>query len=112
VWLDFDAAGFGWVDCNDSLHSTISFIRRARSTGDVILAVCNFTPVPRWDYQVGVPRGGYWREILNSDSSLYGGSGLGNSGGLEASPTSIHGRPCSLNITLPPLGMLYFKSGP
>ncbi len=108
--LDFDPTGFEWVDCNDSQNSTISFIRRGRSTGDVILAVCNFTPVPREDYQVGVPRGGYWREILNSDSGYYGGSGLGNSGGVQASATSIHGRPCSLNITIPPLGMLYFKS--
>jgi 1,4-alpha-glucan branching enzyme len=109
--LDFDPAGFEWIDCNDALHSTISFIRRGRSTDDLIVAVCNFTPEPRWDYQVGVPRGGYWREILNSDSSFYGGSGLGNSGGVEASATSLHGRPCSLRITLPPLATVYFKSG-
>jgi 1,4-alpha-glucan branching enzyme len=108
--LDFDPAGFEWIDCNDALHSTISFIRRGRSTSDLIVAVCNFTPEPRWDYQVGVPRGGYWREILNSDSSFYGGSGLGNGGGVEASATSLHGRPCSLRITLPPLATVYFKS--
>ncbi|HXJ93463.1 MAG TPA: 1,4-alpha-glucan branching protein GlgB [Terriglobia bacterium] len=108
--LDFDPSGFEWVDCNDSQNSTISFIRRGRSTGDVILAVCNFTPVPREGYQVGVPQGGFWQEILNSDSGYYGGSGLGNNGGVEASATSVHGRPCSLNITLPPLGAVYFKS--
>lgn len=108
--LDFDPTGFEWVDCNDSQNSTISFIRRGRSTADVILAVCNFTPVPREGYQVGVPRGGYWQEILNSDSIYYGGSGLGNSGGVEASATPVHGRPCSLIITAPPLGVVYFKS--
>jgi 1,4-alpha-glucan branching enzyme len=108
--LDFDPAGFEWIDCNDALQSTISFLRRGRTTDDVILAVCNFTPVPRWDYHLGAPRGGYWREILNSDSSLYGGSGLGNSGGVEAAPIPVHGRPCSLTITVPPLGMLFFKS--
>jgi 1,4-alpha-glucan branching enzyme len=110
--LDFDATGFEWIDCNDAMQSTISLIRRGRSTNDVILAVCNFTPVPRWDYHVGVPRGGYWREILNSDSSLYGGSGLGNSGGAQASPASVHGRPYSLDITLPPLATVFFKSPP
>ncbi|HEV2379302.1 MAG TPA: 1,4-alpha-glucan branching protein GlgB [Terriglobia bacterium] len=110
--LDFDATGFEWIDCNDAMQSTISFIRRGRSTNDVILAVCNFTPVPRWDYHVGVPRGGYWREILNSDSSLYGGSGLGNSGGAQAAPVSVHGRPYSLDITLPPLATVFFKSPP
>ena len=110
--LDFDAAGFEWIDCNDAMQSTISFIRRGRSTSDVILAVCNFTPEPRWDYHVGVPRGGYWREILNSDASLYGGSGLGNSGGAQASPSPVHGRPFSLDITLPPLATVFFKSPP
>ncbi len=108
--LDFDSAGFEWIDCNDALTSTISFLRRGRSTDDVVLAVCNFTPVPRWDYHLGAPRGGYWREILNSDSSLYGGSGLGNSGGVEAKPIPVHGRPYSLTVTVPPLGMLFFKS--
>ena len=108
--LDFDPAGFEWIDCNDSMQSTISFIRRGRSTADVILTVCNFTPVPRWDYHVGVPRGGYWREILNSDAAVYGGSDLGNSGGAEASATPVHGRPFSLNILLPPLAVVFFKS--
>ncbi|HEY6291750.1 MAG TPA: 1,4-alpha-glucan branching protein GlgB [Terriglobia bacterium] len=108
--LDFDPAGFEWVDCNDGMQSTISFIRRGRSTGDMILAVCNFTPVPRWDYHVGVPRGGYWREILNSDASLYGGSGLGNSGGVEAASVPVHARPSSLTITVPPLAVVFFKS--
>jgi 1,4-alpha-glucan branching enzyme len=72
--------------------------------------VCNFTPVPRLRYQVGVPRGGYWRELLNSDAQIYGGSGLGNLGGVEAEATSIHGRPFSLAITLPPLSVLFFRA--
>ncbi|HUI42504.1 MAG TPA: 1,4-alpha-glucan branching protein GlgB [Terriglobia bacterium] len=107
--LDFEPAGFEWIDCNDSLQSTISFMRRGKSNGDAILGVCNFTPVPRWDYELGAPGGGYWREILNSDASLYGGSGLGNHGGVEAAPLPVHGRPCSLKIVLPPLAVLYFK---
>ena len=108
--LDFDAAGFEWIDCNDALSSTISFIRRGRSTSDVFLVVCNFTPVPRLEYQVGVPRGGHWHEVLNSDSSLYGGCDVGNAGGVQASEVGVHGRPHSLTITLPPLAAVYFKS--
>ena len=108
--LDFEPAGFEWIDCNDALSSTISFIRRGRSTGDVILVACNFTPVPCLDYHVGVPRGGWWREMLNSDSSLYGGGNMGNGGGVQASDVGVHGRPNSLTITLPPLAVLFFKS--
>ena len=107
--LDFEPGGFEWIDCNDAMQSTISFMRRGKSTSDVILGACNFTPVPRWNYRLGVPAGGYWREVLNSDSTLYGGSGLGNSGGVEAAPVPAHGRPCSLTIVLPPLAAVYFK---
>ncbi|RPJ87046.1 MAG: 1,4-alpha-glucan branching protein GlgB, partial [Acidobacteria bacterium] len=78
--LDFDPAGFEWVDCNDADNSTISLLRKGTSTSDLILIVCNFTPVPRMGYRVGVPRGGFWKEVLNSDSEFYGGSGLGNAG--------------------------------
>ena len=106
--LDCSPAGFEWVDCNDSHASTLSFLRKGK--GDVILVVCNFTPVPRFHYHLGVPRTGYWRELLNSDAHDYGGSGLGNQGGVEADPVFVHGRPCSLNITLPPLAILFFKS--
>ena len=74
------------------------------------MVVCNFTPTPRLNYRVGAPRGGYWTEILNSDSKEYGGSGYGNLGGVEASPIPFHGRPYSLNLTLPPLGAVFFKS--
>ncbi|MDP1166168.1 alpha amylase C-terminal domain-containing protein, partial [Klebsiella pneumoniae] len=74
--------GFAWVDCHDADQSVISFLRRGVGTKDLILAVANFTPVPRHNYRVGVPRGGYWREVLNSDAALYGGSGQGNMGGV------------------------------
>lgn len=107
--LDFDGAGFEWVDCNDVEQSTISLIRKARSQGGPILVVCNFTPVPREDYKVGVPFGGYWVELLNSDAVEYGGSGWGNMGGAEAAQTPCHGRPFSLRLSLPPLAVSFFK---
>jgi len=109
--LDFDSAGFEWVDCNDVDHSAISLIRKGRTTGDIILVVCNFTPVPLSDYHVGVPRPGFWAELLNSDAKEYGGSGYGNMGGVEAMPIPLHGRPHSLTITLPPLAIVFFKHG-
>jgi 1,4-alpha-glucan branching enzyme len=108
--LDFDPAGFEWVDSNDSQNSVLSFMRQGRSQDDTVLIVCNFTPVPRYNYRVGIPRGGYWLEILNSDAEEYGGSGHGNLGGMEASPIPFHGRPYSLNLTLPPLGVTFFKA--
>jgi len=108
--LDCDPAGFEWIDCDDSDSSVISLIRKGKSTSAIILAVCNFTPVPRANYGVGVPRGGYWREMLNSDGAEYGGSGMGNAGGQQADPTPLHGRPYSLKLILPPLSILFFKS--
>jgi 1,4-alpha-glucan branching enzyme len=106
---DFENAGFSWVDCTDSQRSVVSFLRRGRNPGDELLIVCNFTPVIRENYRVGVPREGFWKEILNSDAPLYGGSGQGNYGGLEATPLPIHGQSFSLNMTLPPLGVLVFR---
>jgi 1,4-alpha-glucan branching enzyme len=108
---DFDSAGFEWVDCSDWEHSIISFLRNGKTPGDTVLVVCNFTPVPRHNYRVGVPSGGYWREVLNSDAHDYGGSGYGNLGGVEASPVPVHGRYYSLSLILPPLGVLFFRSG-
>ncbi|MGD0355521.1 MAG: 1,4-alpha-glucan branching protein GlgB [Dehalococcoidia bacterium] len=108
--LDFEPGGFEWIDCNDSLHSVVSYLRKGRSTGDVMLIVCNFTPAPHIGYCIGVPCGGYWQEVLNSDAHDYGGSGYGNLGGLEADDIAFHGRPNSLNLTLPPLGAVIFKS--
>jgi 1,4-alpha-glucan branching enzyme len=108
--LDFDPAGFEWVDANDADTSVLSFLRRGRSTDDCILVLCNFTPVPRTDYRVGVPRGGFWRELLNSDAPDYGGSGWGNLGGVEALPVPCHGRSHSVMLALPPLAVVFFKS--
>jgi 1,4-alpha-glucan branching enzyme len=106
---DFDAAGFEWVDCSDSKRSVLSFLRRGRNSGEPVLFVCNFTPVPRHNYRVGVPLDCHWRELLNSDAPLYGGSGQGNIGGATAAPLPVHGRPYSLNLTLPPLGVVVFQ---
>jgi len=108
--LDFDPDGFEWIDANDSEQSTISFIRRGRSGKDLFLMAFNFTPLPRQNFRLGVPRGGFWREMLNSDGREYGGSGWGNLGGCEATPVSFHGRPFSLNISLPPLAAVFFKN--
>ena len=108
-WFDNDPAGFEWVDCNDALASVISLMRKGKSPDDVVLAVFNFTPVPRLGYQVGVPFGGYWRELLNSDAQDYGGTGMGNLGGVQAQEVPAHGRPYSLTLTLPPLTALFFK---
>ena len=106
--LDFDARGFEWVDCSDADNSTLSLIRRGSSGATTVLAVCNFTPVPRSGYRVGVPHPGRWDEVLNSDAHDYGGSGLGNGGGLEGQAVEHHGRPYSLGLTLPPLAVLFF----
>lgn len=107
--LDFEPRGFEWVDCTDFQRSIISFLRRGRNANEEALFVCNFTPVVRQDYRVGVSQEGFWKEALNSDAPLYGGSGQGNSGGLMAAPLPTHGRPFSLNVTLPPLGVLVFR---
>lgn len=106
---DCEPAGFEWVDANSYEDSVVSFLRKARSNDDMIVVVCNFTPVVRANYRVGVPRGGFWREILNSDAIEHGGSGHGSLGGVDASPVGFHGRPFSLNLTLPPLGVVFLK---
>jgi 1,4-alpha-glucan branching enzyme len=108
--VDFEPAGFEWVDCTDWEKSIISFLRKGKTPGDAILVVCNFTPVIRYNYRVGVPRGGYWKEVLNSDAGEYGGSGQGNLGGVDATTVPCHGRGYSLPLVIPPLGILFFKS--
>jgi 1,4-alpha-glucan branching enzyme len=108
--LDFDPAGFAWENCHDSDQSVLSFFRKDKA-GRSVLVICNFTPVPRENYAVGVGVDGFWREVLNSDSSLYGGSGMGNMGQVRAEPIPVHGLPYSLNLVLPPLGVLYFQPG-
>ncbi len=110
--LDFDAGGFEWVDCNDSIHSVVSYLRRGNSSEDIFLVSLNYTPLPHYAYRVGVPRGGNWKEVLNSDAADYGGSGQGNLGAVEAESKFFHGRPYSLSITLPPLAAVIFKSSP
>src|SRR5450631_1199924 len=107
--LDTDPAGFEWVDANDSETSTLSFLRKGKSPRETVLVVCNFTPVPRLKHRLGVPVGGYWRELLNSDARDYAGSGMGNGGGAMAEGSACHGRPFCLSLTLPPLGVLFLK---
>jgi 1,4-alpha-glucan branching enzyme len=106
-WFDNDPKGFEWVDCNDAPMSVVSLLRKDKDGDNPILVACNFTPVPRVGYMVGVPSGGYWKELLNSDGREYGGSGMGNMGGTEALPETTHGRPYSLRLILPPLGALF-----
>ncbi|MDX1566890.1 MAG: 1,4-alpha-glucan branching protein GlgB [Longimicrobiales bacterium] len=108
--LDFEEAGFQWIDANDSAQSVLSFLRLGKSDDEIVAAVFNFTPVPRNNYRIGVPRGGVWREILNSDAEGYGGSGKGNLGRVEATPVPFHGRPHSLVLSLPPLGAVFLKA--
>ena len=108
--LDCDPAGFEWIDCNDADSSVLSLIRKAKSSSAIMLVLCNFTPVPRYSYRVGTPRGGQWQEILNSDAARYGGSNMGNLGGAESAPIGLHGRPYSLTLTLPPLSVSFFKN--
>jgi 1,4-alpha-glucan branching enzyme len=110
--LDFDSDGFAWIDANDSEQSIVSFRRRSRTPGEEVLAAFNFTPVPRHGYKLGAPEGGFWNEILNSDAEVYGGSGQGNLGGMEAEPVAWHGLPAQLKVTLPPLGAVFFKKSP
>jgi 1,4-alpha-glucan branching enzyme len=111
---DFDSAGYEWIDADDALSSTLSYLRRNPDTAthaepEELVAVCNFTPVVRANFRVGVPRAGRWRELLNSDAS-YGGSGVGNLGGVSADATPWHGRAHSLRITLPPLAIVVFRN--
>ncbi|HUP96240.1 MAG TPA: 1,4-alpha-glucan branching protein GlgB [Burkholderiales bacterium] len=107
--VDFEPQGFEWLDCCDADLSTLSFVRKPRGDGNPLLIVCNFTPVPRENYLLGVPRAGYWTEALNSDAPFYGGSGMGNYGGVDSHPVPAHGRYHAIRITLPPLSILYFK---
>ncbi|MFU8796569.1 MAG: 1,4-alpha-glucan branching protein GlgB [Dehalococcoidia bacterium] len=107
---DFDQAGFEWIDCNDVEHSVVSFVRRGRSEDDRLVVACNFTPTTQFGYRIGVPRPGFWMELMNSDAAEYGGSGQGNLGGVEARPVPLHGRLYSLTVTLPPLAIVFFKN--
>jgi 1,4-alpha-glucan branching enzyme len=107
--LDSDPAGFQWIDGSDSERSIVSFLRRGRAAGELVIVVCNFTPVPRSSYRVGAPQPGFHRELLNTDAAVYGGSNVGNAGGVRAEAIPWQGRPYSLALSLPPLAVLFLK---
>ena len=106
---DFDGRGFEWIDCNDNDNSVVSFVRRGISPDDFVVAVLNFTPVPREGYRVGVPREGSYVELINSDAETYGGGNLGNGGVVFTEAIAAHGHQQSLKLKLPPLGCLILK---
>jgi 1,4-alpha-glucan branching enzyme len=106
---DFDAAGFSWIDCHDHENSVVSLVRRARSGAEAVIIVANFTPVPRYGYRIGAPEAGWFHELLNSDAEIYGGSNVGNDGGVWAVPEPRHGFSHTLTLTLPPLSCLMLK---
>jgi 1,4-alpha-glucan branching enzyme len=107
--LDFEPAGFEWIDCSDVEKSIVSFLRKGRSSDDLILAICNFTPQTYFNYDIGVPLPGMWQEVLNSDAAKYGGSGQGNPQALESKNKAMHGRPYSISLTIPPLAVVFLK---
>ncbi|MGH7278850.1 MAG: 1,4-alpha-glucan branching protein GlgB [Candidatus Rokuibacteriota bacterium] len=107
--VDFEPAGFQWIDCADWENSVVGFVRRTRDGGDLVIVACNFTPVPRFGYRFGVPVPGFYREILNTDAAAYGGSNLGNAGGVHAEPIPRHAHPSSIALTLPPLGVIVLE---
>ena len=107
--VDFEPVGFQWIDCNDWEGSVVAFLRRARDPEKFLVFVCNFTPLVRHGYRIGVPRDGFYRERLNSDAAIYGGSNVGNAGGVWAAPLPEHGFPFSFTLTLPPLAALVLQ---
>ena len=107
--IDFEGSGFRWIDCQDNENSVISMIRRGRDPQDFTVMIANFTPVPRPAYRIGVPEWGWYRELLNSDSERYGGSNMGNGGGVHTEATPAHGFDQSISLTVPPLGFLLLK---
>lgn len=107
--VDFSPDGFQWIDCDDWDGSVVSFVRRARDPEDFLVFVCNFTPVVREGYRLGVPRGGFYHERINTDAAIYGGGNVGNAGNVLAEPIPTHGHPHSLRLTLPPLATVVFR---
>ncbi|MDO5577482.1 MAG: alpha amylase C-terminal domain-containing protein, partial [Fibrobacter sp.] len=106
---DFDGKGFEWIDCNDWENSILTFLRKGDDPEDVVLIGCNFTPVPREEYRIGVPFAGSWKEVFNSDACEYGGSGMGNAGRVDSEPIKCHGRDNSILAKLPPLATIIFR---
>jgi 1,4-alpha-glucan branching enzyme len=120
---DFSPAGFRWVDASDADHNVLSFFRVARelarshepgadAVADLVVCAANFSPVAREGYRLGLPRAGRWLEILNTDAGEWGGSGTGNMGEVWATDTGWHGQPCSAELVLPPLGVLWMVPSP
>ena len=105
---DFVQGGFQWIDCSNWQQSVVAFLRKGNKNDTMILVVCNFTPLPREPYRIGVPQAGYWEEILNSDATVYSGSGMGNKGGMRTESIPFHGHNQSLPLTLPPLSIVVF----
>jgi 1,4-alpha-glucan branching enzyme len=110
--LDFDPAGFDWIDASDHEQTTLSFLRYGPDRAHSLAALFNFTPVPRHNFRVGVPGDGFWEEVVNTDAREFGGSGQGNLGGVQANPVGSHGKPFSINVTLPPLGAVFLLRSP
>jgi 1,4-alpha-glucan branching enzyme len=110
--FDFEPSGFEWIDASDHQQSIISFIRKGRSSDDIIVVVCNFTPATHLNYEIGVPLPGTWQEVLNTDSARYGGSGQGNFSVINSVARSVHQRPCSISLTVPPLAVVFLKNIP
>ena len=107
--IDFEYTGFEWIDFHDADHSVIAFLRKGQTPGDHLVVVCNFTPVPQQGYRVGVPEACFYREILNTDDAQFGGSGVTNAAGRHAIPLAWQNQPCHVELTLPPLGVIYLK---
>jgi 1,4-alpha-glucan branching enzyme len=110
--LDFDGRGFYWIDCHNCDESTLSYVRRAKDPNDFLVVCCNFTPVPRMQHRIGVPKACWYEEVFNSDSTYYGGSNLGNAPGVRARDEGRHGLPASIDVVLPPLAAVVFKPRP
>jgi 1,4-alpha-glucan branching enzyme len=111
--LDLAPEGFEWIDCCDTENSIVVLMRKSKSHPEQpVVVALNFTPIPRYNYMIGVPSGGRWTEVLNSDAVIYGGSGQGNMGGVDAAPIPLHGRRWSVNLTLPPLGAVFLARAP
>jgi len=113
LWeVDSEPAGFAWLELNDAAANVIAFARFSLAAERVLVCVCNFSPVPRPGYRVGLPREGEWREVLNTDAAEYGGSGVGNAGPIATEATPWHGQEWSAEVTLPPLGVVWLSPEP
>jgi 1,4-alpha-glucan branching enzyme len=108
LWdVDFEPSGFAWLEPNDAENNVVSFLRRSEDGRQVLVAACNLSPVPRHGYRMGLPQGGRWREAVNTDAEVYGGSGMGNYGGVDAETVPWHGQPYSAELALPPLSVVW-----